>query len=202
MNDQELYATLHKIQATLDVILSMVCDLSKSSSNQNQIATDPIRSYQSDQIRSGSDQISKEHSTLIERFKSTCYDYGINPDNKDLSSAIRAIDYFFTQARPNNPKAYITKMLSGLPDSRSVGFKTSTDSNRPPTKLSEIDTTVMGVDIDKINELKPYMDQRTYFRTREFIPKWQTMFSDWNSVSSSELKMNILVAYAINNGLL
>lgn len=202
MNDTELYATLHKIQTTLDVIFSIVCDLSKSSSNQNQIAKDQIRSYQSDPDQIRSDQISKEHSTLIERFKSTCYDYGINPDNKDLSSAIRAIDYFFTQARPNNPKAYIAKMLSGLPESRSVGFKTSSDSNRPPTKLSEIDTSVMGVDIVKINEMKPYMDERTYCQTREFIPKWQSMFKDWESVSSSELKMNILVAYAINNGLL
>lgn len=202
MKDNELYAMLHKMQTTLDVIFSMINDLSSSSSNQGQVAKDPIRSYQSDQIRSGSDQISKEHSTLIERFKSTCYDYGINPDNKDLSSAIRAIDYFFTQARPNNPKAYISKMLSGLPESRSIGFKTSSDSNRQPTKLSEIDTSVMGVDIAKINDLKPYMDERTYYQTREFIPKWQTMFKDWESVSSSELKMNILVAYAINNGLL
>lgn len=202
MDETAIIAKLDKLQSSVDSLFSMLQSIIQSNPISKDVNNDRIRSNQSESIRSGSDQISNDCSNLIDKFRETCSYYGISVHHKDLSSALRAIDFYFTKVNARDPKKYLLKMLESIPDAKQLGFTPGSKQNEHPTKLADIDTTVMGVDIAKIEEMKPYMDERTYIQTREFIPKWQSMFKDWASVSSSQLKLNIIIAYAINNGLM
>lgn len=198
----------HDIILKLDVIIqkltSLEIKINQSIQNPSSRVerSDQIlnQSDQSDQIRS--DQITNFRSDLLENFRDVCADLGISLKNKDLSNSLRAVQYFFYKPGIRNPKQYITKMLESIPDAKPVGFSTSKQPQRSSPSEDPADNSILGLNVDVVNNYIRYCSKEVYLQCREYIPNYKALFKHWDDVKECTWKLRLITAYAIKNDII
>ena len=198
----------HDIILKLDVIIQKLTSLEIkiSQSIQNPVShvgrSDQIlnQSDLSDQIRS--DQITNFRSNLLENFRDVCVDLGISLKNKDLSNSLRAVQYFFEKPGIRNPKQYVLKMLENIPDAKPVGFTQSKQPQRSVPSDDPADNSILGLNVDVVNNYIRYCSKEVYLQCRDYIPNYKALFRHWDDVKDSTWKLRLITAYALKNDII
>lgn len=180
---------LTRIEAKLDQVLRIL----EVPDRSDQIGSD--RSLNKDL----SDQIRSDHyeggGDLQAKFEIICNKYGLDISKKDIRGIDRSINWVLQNiASIRSPRAYLEKIISGCPSRVEVGFR--------PEPVKEADIRIMGLEPEEVESRVEYLDERTYIQIRSKIPGWQTLFPSFEAVMSSEMKRNVVTAYAIKEGLL
>lgn len=198
----------HDIILKLDIIIQKLTSLEVkiSQSIQHPISrverSDQIlnQSDLSDQIRS--DLITNFRSDLLENFRDVCVDLGISLKNKDLTNSLRAVQYFFEKPGIRNPKQYILKMLESIPDAKPVGFTTSNQPQKSSPSDAPADNSILGLNVDVVNNYIRYCSKEVYLQCREHIPNYKALFRHWDDVKDSTWKLRLITAYALKNDII
>ena len=195
----KLDAIIHRLQSIEEKIDHI---LNPQYPGRNLLGSDQIinQSDQSDQIRS--DHITNFRSDLLENFRDVCADLGISLKNKDLSNSLRAVQYFFDKPGIRNPKQYIIKMLESIPDAKPVGFTTSKQPQRSVPPDDPADNSILGLNVDVVNNYVRYCSKEVYLQCREYIPNYKALFKHWDDVKESTWKLRLITAYAIKNDII
>ena len=198
----------HDIILKLDIIIQKLTSLEVKISQSIQHPSSRVeRSDQilnqsdlSDQIRS--DQITNFRSNLLENFRDVCVDLGISLKNKDLSNSLRAVQYFFEKPGIRNPKQYVLKMLENIPDAKPVGFTTSNQPQKSSPSDAPADNSILGLNVDVVNNYIRYCSKEVYLQCREHIPNYKALFRHWDDVKDSTWKLRLITAYALKNDII
>lgn len=195
----KLDAIIHRLQSIEEKIDHI---LNPQYPGRNLLRSDQIinQSDQSDQIRS--DQITNFRSDLLENFRDVCADLGISLKNKDLSNSLRAVQYFFYKPGIRNPKQYIIKMLESIPDAKPVGFSASKQPQRSAPSDDPADNSILGLNVDVVNNHIRYCSKEVYLQCREYIPNYHALFKHWDDVKDSAWKLRLITAYALKNDII
>jgi len=195
----KLDAIIHRLQSIEEKIDHI---LNPQYPGRNLLGSDQIinQSDQSDQIRS--DLITNFRSNLLENFRDVCADLGISLKNKDLTNSLRAVQYFFDKPGIRNPKQYIMKMLESIPDAKPVGFTTSKQPQSSVPSDDPADNSILGLNVDVVNNYVRYCSKEVYLQCREYIPNYKALFKHWDDVKESTWKLRLITAYAIKNDII
>ena len=195
----KLDAIIHRLQSIEEKIDHI---LNPQYPGRNLLRSDQIinQSDQSDQIRS--DQITNFRSDLLENFRDVCADLGISLKNKDLTNSLRSVQYFFEKPGIRNPKQYIIKMLESIPDAKPVGFTPSRQPQRSAPSDDPADHSILGLNVDVVNNYIRYCSKEVYLQCREHIPNYKALFRHWDDVKDTTWKLRLITAYALKNDII
>lgn len=213
--DKLIQERLDAIDLKLGKLMDLFGDLSSLIGSINlsgPVLKQSDRSDRSDLINqsSGSDRsdlIRAHASKDYSNFVSYCLANGVDPTYYDLKAIDRNITWVMAnQDKISNPKAYINRILSSAPPR--IGFAPGGSISRPnPSKYDDAVvegpvTQVYGYPVEELDELIPYIDNRTFGQIKTALGIGAVMFKSYEEVMGNSAKLRVLIAEGKKRGIL
>lgn len=189
------------VQGQLNQIKSIINSIEKqirSDLNQDHLRSDQIKDQSQDAISACAHEGTAKCSEY-DAFRVLCQENGISCDNLNLDSISRSIYWVVSnQSKILSMRNYLSKVVASaeVKPVKKVGFEVSQVDPEP------VDTSIMGIDVVRVDEMRPYLDERTYLQVRESIPGYKTLFPNFDAVEGNLMKSRVVTAYAIKAGVL